>query len=310
MTFGEYLAGSIELLVVLGALGFGALRLRAGCCRAGPAPRPGSPRSSSGISLLVVVAGADRGRRPLPARLGPGRRHRGGARDRPRRAAPSAARRVELPAPPVVPRRSGSRVAAPRCWSPPTGRCRPRSGSTSACTCRTPPGTTPPSPPASSRTHQVGALHMTEVLKLTVWFYPQNSELLHSAGILFLGTDFLSPLMNIGWMALCLLAAWSFGRPYGAARHRAARRRAGPRRRDAAALPARRRQERHRRALLPAGGGGDPRQRRGAGARRDRRRPARSQEERPRPTPPPPRRRAAASSPGRRPDARSSHAAR
>ena len=63
---------------------------------------------------------------------------------------------------------------------------------------------------------QVGALHMTEVLKLTVWFYPQNSELLHSAGILFLGTDFLSPLMNIGWMALCLLAAWSFGRPYAA----------------------------------------------------------------------------------------------
>ena len=30
--------------------------------------------------------------------------------------------------------------------------------------------------------HQVGALHFTEVLKLTVWFYPQNSELLHSAG--------------------------------------------------------------------------------------------------------------------------------
>ena len=68
---------------------------------------------------------------------------------------------------------------------------------------------------------QVGALHLTEVLRLTVWFYPQNSELLHSAGLLFLGTDFLSPLMNIGWMALCLLAAWSFGRPYGAGGRRA-----------------------------------------------------------------------------------------
>jgi hypothetical protein len=65
--------------------------------------------------------------------------------------------------------------------------------------------------------HQVGAVHFTEVLKLTVWFYPQNSELLHSSGQLFLKTDFLSPLMNIGWMALCLLAAWSFGRPFGAA---------------------------------------------------------------------------------------------
>jgi hypothetical protein len=64
---------------------------------------------------------------------------------------------------------------------------------------------------------QVGALHFTEVLKLTVWFYPQNSELLHSVGQLFLGSDFLSPLMNLGWMSLCLLAAWCFGRPYGAA---------------------------------------------------------------------------------------------
>jgi hypothetical protein len=63
--------------------------------------------------------------------------------------------------------------------------------------------------------HQVGALHFTEVLNLTVWFYPQNSELLHSVGILFLGTDFLSPLLNIGWMALCLLAAWVFARTYG-----------------------------------------------------------------------------------------------
>src|SRR5262249_60197221 len=63
--------------------------------------------------------------------------------------------------------------------------------------------------------HQVGALHFTEVLNLTVWFYPQNSELLHSAGILFLGNDFLSPFLNIGWMALCLLAAWAFARVYG-----------------------------------------------------------------------------------------------
>src|SRR4029453_5761788 len=63
--------------------------------------------------------------------------------------------------------------------------------------------------------HQVGALHFTEVLSLTVWFYPQNSELLHSAGVLFLGNDFLSPLINIGWMSLCLLAAWGFAPPSG-----------------------------------------------------------------------------------------------
>ena len=48
--------------------------------------------------------------------------------------------------------RSPSRWRSPRrCWWSPTGRCPPRSGSTSACTCRTPPGTTPRSPRGSYR---------------------------------------------------------------------------------------------------------------------------------------------------------------
>ncbi len=62
--------------------------------------------------------------------------------------------------------------------------------------------------------HAVGDLLFTEPLKLSVWFYPQNSELLHSAGILFMQNDFLSPLLNMGWLAGCLLAAWCIGRPY------------------------------------------------------------------------------------------------
>jgi hypothetical protein len=62
--------------------------------------------------------------------------------------------------------------------------------------------------------HQVGSLLFTEPLKLSVWFYPQNSELLHSSGILFVKNDFISPLVNIGWLAGCLLAAWCIGRPY------------------------------------------------------------------------------------------------
>jgi len=61
----------------------------------------------------------------------------------------------------------------------------------------------------------IGALHFTEPLRLTVWFYPQNSELLHSLGILSLGTDVISPAVNIGWLVLALLAAWVIGRPYG-----------------------------------------------------------------------------------------------
>src|SRR5262245_46338879 len=61
---------------------------------------------------------------------------------------------------------------------------------------------------------EIGPLHFTDPLKLAAWFYPQNSELLHGVGIVTLDTDFLSPLMNLMWVALCLLAAWCIGRPY------------------------------------------------------------------------------------------------
>jgi hypothetical protein len=65
-----------------------------------------------------------------------------------------------------------------------------------------------------AQTGHVGPLHFTDPLKLAAWFYPQNSELLHGLGIVFLKTDFLSPLINLMWVALCLLAAWCVGRPY------------------------------------------------------------------------------------------------
>src|SRR5215208_7143945 len=65
-----------------------------------------------------------------------------------------------------------------------------------------------------AQTGDVGPLHFTDPLKLAAWFYPQNSELLHGIGIVFLKTDFLSPLINLMWLALCLLAAWCVGRPY------------------------------------------------------------------------------------------------
>jgi len=65
-----------------------------------------------------------------------------------------------------------------------------------------------------AQTGDVGPLHFTDPLKLAAWFYPQNSELLHGIGIVFLKTDFLSPLINLMWVALCLLAAWCVGRPY------------------------------------------------------------------------------------------------
>jgi hypothetical protein len=46
------------------------------------------------------------------------------------------------------------------------------------------------------------------------WFYPANGEIFHAVGMLAFGRDILSPLLNIGWFAGCLLAAWCIGRPY------------------------------------------------------------------------------------------------
>lgn len=48
-------------------------------------------------------------------------------------------------------------------------------------------------------------------------FYPANGELVHAVGMLLFHGDLLSPVVNIGWLALALLAGWCVGRPYGAA---------------------------------------------------------------------------------------------
>ncbi len=57
-------------------------------------------------------------------------------------------------------------------------------------------------------------LHYTDPLRLAAWFYPQSSELIHAAGIVIFKTDWLSPLINLIWLAIALLAAWCVGRPY------------------------------------------------------------------------------------------------
>jgi hypothetical protein len=60
----------------------------------------------------------------------------------------------------------------------------------------------------------VTGLHFTSTSFLS-WFYPANSELLHSVGILLTDRDYLSPLLNVGWLGLAMLAAWCIGRPWG-----------------------------------------------------------------------------------------------
>ncbi len=65
-------------------------------------------------------------------------------------------------------------------------------------------------------TGSVWGMHFIDPLYLN-WFYPQNSELLHAAGIVLFNRDLFSPLVNFGWLGVALLAGWCIGRPYGVA---------------------------------------------------------------------------------------------
>jgi hypothetical protein len=48
-------------------------------------------------------------------------------------------------------------------------------------------------------------------------FYPANSEVLHAIPIVAFGRDFLSPLLNFGFLGLAMVSGWAIGRPYGLA---------------------------------------------------------------------------------------------
>jgi hypothetical protein len=67
---------------------------------------------------------------------------------------------------------------------------------------------------AMAQTHSTLHLHFTDPLRLAAWFYPQSSELVHAAGIVLFKSDWLSPLINLFWIAIALLAAFCIGRPY------------------------------------------------------------------------------------------------
>jgi hypothetical protein len=62
--------------------------------------------------------------------------------------------------------------------------------------------------------HSTVHLLYTDPLRLAAWFYPQSSELVHATGIVLFKSDWLSPLINLVWLAIALLAAWCVGRPY------------------------------------------------------------------------------------------------
>jgi hypothetical protein len=211
VSFGDYIQGSIELIAVAAAMGFAAVALRRRLLAGWSGASARLAEVVLGLSLLVVtlelvgVVGLYRPGWVLLATLVVGIGI--GVALRPGTGIP-------LWAPQVSPFALALAVAAAVLvaahWAMPT--------QTGLDIGMYLPNTTWHNAPFAARfvqDHQVGALHFTEVLNLTVWFYPQNSELLHSAGVLFLGNDFLSPLINIAWMSLCLLAAWAFARPYG-----------------------------------------------------------------------------------------------
>ena len=71
--------------------------------------------------------------------------------------------------------------------------------------------------PVAARFAQDGSiyrLHYVDAGSLTV-FYPATSELVHAAGMIFLGNDFASLLLNMGWLSLALFAAWCIGWRFG-----------------------------------------------------------------------------------------------
>lgn len=64
-----------------------------------------------------------------------------------------------------------------------------------------------------AQTGNITALHYVDSQPVTV-FFPATSELFHALGIELLGNDVLSPILNVAWLGLALLAAWCIGRPW------------------------------------------------------------------------------------------------
>ena len=68
--------------------------------------------------------------------------------------------------------------------------------------------------PMTTRWVQLGSIRHVQYFDsdAVTAFYPANSELVHGLGILSLGSDILSPLLDLVWLGLALVAAWAIGR--------------------------------------------------------------------------------------------------
>ncbi|HEX7133060.1 MAG TPA: hypothetical protein VF228_10820, partial [Iamia sp.] len=69
----------------------------------------------------------------------------------------------------------------------------------------------------AARFAQDGALgHLDGVGYEAARWFPLDGQLIHALGFLAFDRDWLSPLLNLGWLALALLAAWCIGERRGA----------------------------------------------------------------------------------------------
>jgi hypothetical protein len=215
MTVGEYAFGVVWLAVLLAILAFGARHMVRCLCPGWSGPLTWLAEVSTATAMLVVAT-------ELAGLFGgftrPGLIVAAAALSA---VAAIASRRIALPAlpappSPVQPRRlvalaSLASLATAVVWAAPTLQSLDvgmyRQDSTwyhltfSA---------------GFFQSGHVGGVHFTDPMSLAAWFYPQNSELLHGVGMVAFGSDFLSPLLNLGWMLLTLFAAWCAGRPFAA----------------------------------------------------------------------------------------------
>jgi hypothetical protein len=214
MSTSQYLLGAAELAVIAAALGLGAYHLRALLVPAWMGALARLAEVVIAISMLILVSeliGALGLFKQIPLVLVSVAAGLGATYFVRRRGLPQVPRTTEVRASPIM---VAIGIAAAALvvvhWAHPTGQALDQGMYYQ--------DTTWYHMSFSARfdqTGHIGPLHFTDPLKLAVWFYPQNSELLHGVGIVTLDTDFLSPLMNLMWCALCLLAAWCVGRPYG-----------------------------------------------------------------------------------------------
>ncbi len=212
---GAYLVGAIELVALVAALAFGAHRVRALLLPAWTGAPARLAELVLGIAALVWISEAlgTFGAFGEYAVLGTGiavglaagliatRLPRGRSADR---------------APPAPPAWSVAKIVAVlACGAVAAGWMVPTLGTFAAGMDRA--DSLWYHMPLASRfvqTGYLGHIYFFDPIFLAS-FYPANSEVIHALGILFFARDIVSPVMNLGWLAIGLLAAYCIGRPYG-----------------------------------------------------------------------------------------------